>query len=83
MADISLVIDRTKNIFAFAPLNAMTTKWLEKNKKDLGLLNIEGALVSEEATLLEKIKTIMDNDFSIEVWNKTDLIKIPETTKEL
>lgn len=83
MADFSLVIDRSKNVYAFAGLNAMSKKWMEKNRIELSLVVMEGAYISDEASLLPKIKKIMDSDFSIEVWNKRDLNAVPETTAEL
>lgn len=83
MADFSLVIDRSKNVFAFAGLNAMSKKWIEQNKIDLSLVTMEGAYISDEASLLPKIKKIMDSDFTIEVWNKKDLNKLPTTTAQL
>lgn len=85
MADISLVIDRSKNVFALAPLNAMSKKWVEQNKSNLNLVNVEGMMVTDESTLLDKLKFIMDNDYSIEVWNKRDLTKdtLPATPGEL
>lgn len=83
MADFSLVIDRSKNVFAFAGLNAMAKKWIDKNRIELSLVVMEGAYISDEASLLPKIKKIIESDFSIEVWNKKDLTQIPETTSEL
>ena len=83
MADFSLVIDRSKHVFAFAGLNAMAKKWIEQNKIELSLVTMEGAYISDEAYLLPKIKNIMESDFTIEVWNKKDLNKLPKTTAQL
>lgn len=85
MADISLVIDRKKNVFALAPLNAMSKKWMEQNKTNLNLVNVEGMMVTDESTLLDKLNFIMDNDYSVEVWNKKDITKdtLPTTPGEL
>jgi hypothetical protein len=83
MADFSLVIDRSKDVFAFAGLNAMSKKWIEQNKIELNLVTMEGAYISDEDSLLPKIKKIMDSDFTIEVWNKKDLKKVPKTTERL
>jgi hypothetical protein len=44
---------------------------------------MEGAYISDEASLIPKIKKIMEADFSIEVWNKKDLNKVPKTTAQL
>jgi len=83
MADISLVIDREKNVFALQPTNKFAQKWFDKNKDSIGVVNIQGADCVQERALLEALQTLVKNDFTIEVWNKRELTELPNTTTEL
>jgi len=83
MADISLVIDRDKNVFALQPTNKFSQKWFDKNQDDLGVVNIQGALCVQENGLLSALKTILSNEFTVEVWNKKVLTELPTDPSEL
>ena len=68
MADISLVIDRSKGVFAFSPLNQLAKKWFEQNSTSLKVVLFENAFLSDESALLENLNNLMTNDLYVEVW---------------
>ena len=83
MADFSLVIDRSKNVFALTGLNQMSQRWLTENQGEMKLMEMAGAYICGENVLIQNLTYLHANDFSVEVWNKKELTSIPEDSSDL
>lgn len=74
MSGFSLVVDRDKDVFALTPLSEESSQWMQKNLK---VISYQNATLINKMDVLEYLSKIKDNNFEIEVWNKSNLEFVP------
>jgi hypothetical protein len=78
-ADFSLVVERDKGVYAITPLNDVAKEWLPQNVE---VISFKGANLVQENDVVKAVKTILDSEFTIEVWKKYPLLEAPNTASD-